>query len=267
MAAPFPDQDDLARVTAYGCAYDPRFAYYVYAPRNWLGPERPERYRLVVLIHGSERGAEMYRNNFKAFAERTNSVILAPLFPAGLIEPDRLENYNLLRWRGVEFDTILCHMIEEVGRRFPLDPDGIYLHGFSAGAQFAHRFFYNHPELLRAVSIGAPGQTTLLDDRLAWPLGIADAEALFGRVPDLDRMRRVPVQIVVGAEDRHIHSPEARMSRLELNRELFQHYRDFGFQVRFDLVPAAAHEGFKLIFDVMLFFDEIMREKGLTAAA
>ncbi len=237
-------------MAAYSCAYDPRFAYYVYVPRHWLAPERPERYRLVVLIHGSERSAETYR---------TNLVILAPLFPAGLIEPARLENYNILRWRGVEFDTVLRHMIEELGRRFPLDPGGIYLRGFSAGGQFAHRFFCFHPELLRAVSIGAPGQTTLLDDRFPWPQGFADAEALFGRVPEPDRMRRVPVQIVVGAEDRHIHSPEARMSRLDLNRELYRHYRESGFRVRFDLVPAAAHEGFKLIFDVMLFFDEIMR--------
>ena len=43
--------------------------------------------------------------------------------------------------------------------------------GFSGGAQFAHRFLYIHPGRLRAVSLGAPGLVTMLDETRAWWVG------------------------------------------------------------------------------------------------
>lgn len=213
--------ENLSRMAAYSCLFDPRLVYYVYVPRNWLGRRRPERYRLVVLVHGSERGAENYRNHFIDFAEETDSVILAPLFPAGLGSPDMFENYNFLRLGDVAFDTALLHMMDEVNARFPVDADHVLLHGFSAGGQFVHRFMYLYPERLSRVSIGGPGKVTFLDGDTEWPAGTGGMSAIFSRSVDLEALRRLPVQIVVGDADIKIHNPAGSLNRVELNRALF----------------------------------------------
>lgn len=257
------DLEYLARVSAYSCQYDPRFSYFVYVPKNWLEPTRPERYHLTVVIHGTERSAENYRNKLRDYAENTNSIILAPLFPAGLIEPRRMENYNLLRFHDVEFDVILLHMVNELGERFPINiDDGFCLHGFSAGGQFVHRFFYLYPQHLRAVSVGAPGQVTLLDYDRPWPLGLDGIDRVFGLNPSVENMKQVPVQIVVGSEDTYIQNPsEQEMNRLELNQMLFNNMKSLGLDVSFDLQPEAGHNGFKVLPLVISFFKKILEIK------
>lgn len=242
------DLEYLSRITAYSCQYDPRFSYFVYVPRNWLEADRPSSYHLLVVIHGTERSPEMYRQKLKPFAEKTNTIILAPLFPAGLIDPERIENYNLLRYRDIEFDTVLLHMIDELADRFPINKDeGFSLHGFSAGGQFAHRFFYLYPEHLKSVSIGAPGNVTFLDFNLPWPKGIGGIERVFGKSVDLAQIKKVPVQIVVGGEDTYIHNPGEAMNRLELNRALFVNMKSLGLDVRFEVQPGAGHDGFRVL--------------------
>ncbi len=248
--------ENFARRTAYSCVFDSRFVYYVYVPRNWLGRNRPERYRLVVLVHGTERAAENYRNRFMEFAEETDSVILAPLFPVGLGDPDMLENYNFLRLGDAAFDTVLLHMMDEVNNRFPVDTSRVFLHGFSAGGQFVHRFMYLYPERLARVSIGGPGKVTLLDGDKEWPAGIGGVDGIFSRSVDLEALRRIPVQIVVGDADIEIHNPASSLNRVELNQALFENYRAAGMNARLDLVPGVGHEGLKVLSRVMAFFRE-----------
>lgn len=250
--------EHLSRMTAYSCMYDPRFIYFVYVPRNWLSSRRPERYNLAVLVHGSERAAESYRNNFIAFAEHTNTVVLAPLFPAGLINPDKIENYNFLRFEDIFFDVVLLKMIDEVNTRFPVNTDNIHLHGFSAGGQFVHRFMYVYPERLACVSIGAPGNVTFLDANMEWPAGIGGMEKPFGRTPDFDILRRIPVQIVVGGADTRIDDPATPHNRVELNQALFHNYQENGMNVRFSIVPGVGHDGLKVLPEVIPFFQEVM---------
>ncbi|KAK5266613.1 hypothetical protein LTR96_007863 [Exophiala xenobiotica] len=97
-------------------------------------------------------------------------------------------------------------MLSEVGQRWPgIETGQILLVGCSGGGQFALKFFYLHPDRLMAVSIGAPGVVTRLDDTLEWPRGTKDTETLVGeaaRVADLDALRGVQgVQLVVGSLD------------------------------------------------------------------
>ena len=75
--------------------------------------------------------------------------------------------------------------------------------GYSGGGQFALRFLYLHPHRLEAVSIGAPGNITSLDDNTPWPKGIADAGKKFPDVEiNLDQIKTVKfIQVIVGAED------------------------------------------------------------------
>lgn len=252
-------QEYLARMTAYSCIHDARFNYYVYVPENWMTSKRKERYRLIVLVHGSERAPEHYRNKFKKFAEKNNAVILAPLFPAGLPTPEHLENYNMLRCGDIAFDIVLLGMIDELNERFPVETHSIFLHGFSAGGQFAHRFFSLYPERIHSVSIGAPGDISLLDDTKPWPEGSGGMRELFGRAPDCAKLPGKRVQIIVGDADNPAGNGSAGPDRVEINRGLCENYRSVGIDVEFTMVPGVSHEGFKLLPEVMSFFESGMK--------
>lgn len=89
-------------------------------------------------------------------------------------------------------------MIDEVAGRYGVNAERFLLYGYSGGGHFAHRFFYLHPERLKAVSIGAPGSVTLPDENHDYWVGCRNLEALFGKRLDIPAMRTVPVHQVVG---------------------------------------------------------------------
>lgn len=253
----------MARMTCYSCRADPRFSYYVYVPESFQTGGRPEKYHLVVLIHGSERSPEGYRNKFRAFAEKTQSVILAPLFPAGLGAFSEVENYLLVRQCGVEFDTALLRIIAEVDERFGVDANRLLMHGFSAGGQFAHRFFYLYAGMFRCISIGSMGGCTQLDFSLPWPRGLGGVEDIFGIQPDIAGIRSVPVHLVAGENDilpTPSRNSDPAMNRVEKMTALLRNYRREGLDARLDLVPGAGHNGFKVLEPVFAFFYEMLEK-------
>jgi poly(3-hydroxybutyrate) depolymerase len=201
---------------------DPRVSYALYVPPSHYNPRPPQssatdnadrpapgKLPLLVAIHGTSRKfAELY-HDLIPFADSTPCALLVPLFPAGLDGPLDLDSYKLLRSATLRADTALLSMLDEVGHTWPgIDVDRVFLMGFSGGGQFAHRFLYLHPERLAAVSVGAPGRVTLLDDAQTWPAGVADVSALFGRQIDKERIRQIPIHLVIGGEDNQVHGGE-----------------------------------------------------------
>jgi poly(3-hydroxybutyrate) depolymerase len=81
-------------------------------------------------------------------------------------------------------------MVAEVGTRWPVATDRFYLHGFSGGGPFAHRFLYLHPDRLAGASVAAPG-SIWLDQTIPWPDGTADLAERFGTDVDLTALRAV----------------------------------------------------------------------------
>jgi dienelactone hydrolase len=257
--------------TTIAAQVDQRFSYSLYIPPRRDGD--PERYRLVVMQHGTARTATRYRDAMIGFAEEQRVVVLAPLFPAGIIDPDDLHNFKFLDYRGIRFDLVLLAMVDEVSRRVPLDAERFLLHGFSGGGQFVHRFLYAHPHRLLAASIGAPGRVTLLDDTTPWWLGTQDFARRFGRAPDIAEIRKVPIQLVVGdldVEGWEINNPEDSnwvpglekqgRTRIERLRTLQANLAEHGIDTRFDLVEGAGHEGVKVIGQVCDFFRSVLDE-------
>ena len=242
----------------FASQHDQRLFYALYVPKDHTPEADP--LPLVVIQHGTGRSAELYRDRWKGFAIEHRCVILTPLFPAGLIEPGELHSYKFLEYQGIRFDEELLHIVDEVGARFNTRTSRFFLHGFSGGGQFAHRFFYAHPDRLSGVSIGAPGRITQLDDSLPWWLGTKGFFEKFGLRIDLEALRRVPVQMVVGAEDTdtwEINNPggpnwldgvadtgHTRVERLETLRD---NYRAHGIEVRWDVVPGVGHQGSAVI--------------------
>jgi poly(3-hydroxybutyrate) depolymerase len=241
---------------------DQRFSYCLYVPGVHRTATAP--LPLTVVVHGTQRMAERYRDAYRGFAEEHETVVLAPLFPAGIGEPSDLHGFKRLSFRGIRFDRVLLDIVDEVAQRYRVDATRFALHGFSGGGQFVHRFAYLHARRLSALSIGAPGRVTRIDPRVPWWPGTADLRERFGVDLDLDALRTVPVQMIVGAEDTEtweIAEPgvaaggDTRVERLTSLRDNFEAH---GIGVRLDVVPGLAHRGLQLQPTVQEFFAGVL---------
>lgn len=257
---------ERGRTPYFASAHDPRLSFCLHVP---AGPAQ----RVAVLVHGTGRGAETYRDAFGAFAEETGTLVLAPLFPAGLGGAGELSAYKRLRHGGIAYDLALIAMVDEVRARFGIAEPRFLLHGFSGGGHFAHRFMMVHPDRLLGCSVGAPGIVTRLDRDHDWWAGIRDFEAVFGRPIDLSAIARVPVHLVVGARDTEIweialrpgdgwwmdgaawQADATRIARLDgLRRDL----QAIGARVSHELIPDAAHDGRALFGPVERWFRQVL---------
>jgi len=264
----------------YACQADQRFSFCLYVPRDYRF-EETRTYPLAVVVHGTNRPAQAYRDAFADFAEQHGCVILAPLFPGGIVEPWELNSYKWLKHHDIRFDLVLLAMIDEVATAYRIEPDRFLLHGFSGGGHFAHRFFYLHPRRLLGVSIGAPGVVTLLDEGHDWWVGVRDLEDHFGIGIDRDGMRDVPVQMLVGGDDTEtweitVKPGTARwmpgadlagVTRLDRMVSLRASFERAGIAVRHDVVPGIGHEGFKLLGEVKTFFAETLAKRPAASSA
>lgn len=266
---------ERGRTTVFACRAEQRCSYCLYVPERYQ-EEGDERHPLVILVHGTDRTAQQYRDSFADFAEAHGCIVLAPLFPCGLIEPDDVDNYKFIKFHDIRFDHVLLAMVDEVAARYRVDAERFLLHGFSGGGHFAHRFFYLHPRRLRAVSVGAPGLVTLLEPERDWWVGVRDLEAQFGVRLDLDAMRAVAVQMVVGAEDTEtweITIPagsqywmpganDAGRTRIERLAALRASFERHGIPVRHDIVAGAGHWGFDVLEPVKAFFADTLATRA-----
>jgi len=263
------------KIPSTACQDDQRFSYCLYVPRT---PSPRER-RLLVAIHGSERDNQTLCDLFAPLADALNLIVLAPLFPCGIEDPNDQDNYKYIEYRNIRFDRILLSMIAEVGASYDVDTSRFSLFGFSGGAHFAHRFLYLYPERLNAVSIGAPGSVTLLDTERDWWVGVADIGPRFGRPLDLSALRRVDVHLCVGGGDTDVRGivqgPESkhwmegaeraghnRVERLEsLHASLMAH----AIPARLEILPEVGHRREPITAAATEFFTAILRRDDAAA--
>ncbi|MEJ8574182.1 alpha/beta hydrolase [Microbaculum marinum] len=264
---------DFGRTTVFASREDSRFSYCAYVPGDY-DEDGSKRYPVAVIVHGTERGMQAYRDAFSDFAEKNSVIVLCPLFPANICFPGDLSSYKMLRDGDLHYDAVLLSMIDELKEKYRIAGDRVLMYGFSGGGHFTHRFLYLHPERLLAASIGAPGVVTLLDfDHDFW-VGVRNFEEVFGKPIDLDAVRRVPVQMVIGGNDRETWEititpkdawwmPGAdaagpdRISRMQALKESFERH---GVRVRHDIVPGFAHDDRGLIGNVKDFFESALQE-------
>ncbi|GAA5042632.1 poly(3-hydroxybutyrate) depolymerase [Thermocatellispora tengchongensis] len=186
------------RTMFFAAPSEQRCSYCLYVPAQWA-PET--KLPVLVAVHGTGRRPEQLREALVPFADEHGVIVVAPLFPAGIGDPDDVHAYKFLDGHGVRYDLVLLDIVEQVGHRWNARVDRIMLYGHSGGGQFAHRFLYLHPGRLAAVAISAPGRVTLLDDTLPWFTGVADTRSRFGIEVDPRAIARVPVLLTIGAED------------------------------------------------------------------
>lgn len=241
----------LGRTPSFACQADPRFSYCLYVPRRGTPPSR-----LVVAIHDTLRNNQSLRDLFADFAEASDSLVLAPLFPAGAGSAEDLDNYKYLRFRDIRFDELVLHMTAEVAARYGVGDARFSLFGFSGGAHFVHRFLYVHPARVAAAVVAAPGSVTLPVDDYPWWAGVADFERIFGRPIDWECLRQVPIHLVVGTDDTNPGgtvqgrdhpnwvdgAAAAGGNRVERLRSLHAHLQRLGARVTLEELPGVGHE-------------------------
>jgi poly(3-hydroxybutyrate) depolymerase len=269
---------DLGPTPVIACKADPRFSYCLYVPKTLGKTSQPPE--LVVAMHGTGRGFTGYRDAFEEFGRWNNCVVLAPLFPIGVLGDDNRDGFKYMREGAIRYDAILLAMVAEIEARYGLSFPQFGLFGYSGGGHFAHRFLLLQPKRLFACSIGAPGSVTLLDPTRDWWVGTRNMADLFGAAPDIAAMKRVAVQMIVGAADLETweithkqggrswmpdanHAGATRPERLTALRRSFE---DHSIAVRFDLVPNMAHDGLRAVPKVADFFAETIAQRRADAA-
>jgi len=221
-------------------------------------------------------------------ADATGAAVLAPLFPTGVGgDPNDSHNYKGLAYGGIRYDLILLAMLDEVAVRWPgIETRKVFLVGFSGGGQFVLRFFYLHPDRVAAVSVGAPGVVTRLDDALAWPKGVQGVEEVFGRLKvDIAALRAVGhVQVIVGGDDveevgggllqwfrersggSDAVSKALGSSTLPNRRDalesLHREFQGLGIHSSFVVVDGVAHENMKIAPKVIEFLEPLLKAQS-----
>lgn len=262
---------DFGPTPFFASQYDQRFSYCLYVPQDYSETD-DRRYDLAVIVHGTGRTAAQYRDRFADFAEKHGCIILAPLFPVGIVEAGELANYKRIEFHGIRYDLVLLSMVDEVCAKYRIRDGGFMMYGYSGGGQFCQRFFMLHPQRLRAVAIGAPGVVTLLNQDYDWWVGVRDVKARFGIEIDLEAMRKVKVQTLIGSADDatwEIAIPrESKLwmdgadlqgaNRLERIAALAASFEAHGIAVRRDIVPGVAHSPFEMVDPAEDFFTTIV---------
>lgn len=117
---------------------------HLYFP-DQIDPEKT--YQLLVGVHGAG-GKGNGAAGLKNWAERGDVIVVGPSFQ---IKGDRPYQNG-----DGPHAAKLIEVFEQLKERFKLT-DKMFLHGFSGGSQFTHRFAMNHPEYVCGVSAHSGG--------------------------------------------------------------------------------------------------------------
>lgn len=154
----------------------------------------------LVLIHGAGRAAAAQLRAFLPAAVRLGVPLLCPTF-------DR-EHYGSFHRLGGAHGRYaardaLLDLLDDAQRVFGVDTSLVDIAGYSAGAQFAHRFAMTSPTRVNRVVVAAAGWYTYLDDSRAFPFGTQGIADECGDDPPLDpsALLEHPTLVLVGEHD------------------------------------------------------------------
>lgn len=183
----------LKQVLSLTARFDPEQRYFLYVPGSG-GRQAP----IFVSVHGLSRNASKHAKRFAPYCEAHNAVLVAPVF-----HKRRAADYQRLGrpGRGSRADKVLESILEEVTQLTGASSGPIHLFGFSAGAQFAHRFAMAYPHRVARVVVAAAGWYTFPDAGQRFPYGIRAGRALEGVHFDPEAFLQVPITVIVGEQD------------------------------------------------------------------
>lgn len=158
---------------------------------DWDGPALPVYYQLpervdaetpvVFVMHGVNRDADRYRDEWAVYARRHGFIAVVPQFGnadfpgsigynTGYFTDEDGAPRQRSRWSFAALEPLF----DDVRARFGTQVSRYSLYGHSAGAQFVHRYVLFMPEarLAKAVTANA-GWYTMPDPSVGFPYGLA----------------------------------------------------------------------------------------------
>lgn len=210
---------------------DPERGRFVFS--GWDGPPLPVWYqlpeivtpatRVVIVMHGVNRDADRYRDEWSGLARANGFILIVPEF--GNADFPGSGGYNTgffaeadgtprprSRWSFAAIEPLF----DAVRQRFGTDVARYTLYGHSAGAQFVHRFVMFMPEarIERAITANA-GWYTMPDPATPFPYGTRDAPIT---QQGLARALGKPLTVLLGTADTDTAHPDLRKTD-EANRQ------------------------------------------------
>ena len=146
-----------------------------YNPSESLDKNTP----IVFVMHGIKRDAKEYRDTWIQYAQEKGFLLLVPEFNDEDFYDQRYALGNMIGDGGKINDKenltffIIEKIFNHVKAEANLQTPKYYLYGYSAGAQFVHRFVAFFPDASLELAIAAnAGFYTFLDQDIAFPYGI-----------------------------------------------------------------------------------------------
>ncbi len=162
---------------------------------------------LIVVIHGSSRDAEPYRNNAISVAERANAIIVAPLF-----DRERFPDESYKRGGGVMRDgkvqpqdkwsfVILQRLVAAVREMEGAPKMPYYYLGHSGGGQFVAKMAMFMPDgPVRFVAANS-GSNVFPDKEIPFPYGLGGLTPELSNDDILKRYCAAPLTLYLGTGD------------------------------------------------------------------
>ncbi len=194
--------------------------YLLFLPKGYRKSDA--RWPLILFLHGSgERGDDL------ALVKRHGPPKLVdanPDFPFILVSP-QCPGYE--RW-----DTdMLAALLDDIQRRYAVDPDRVYLTGLSMGGYGTWKLAMEHPERFAAIAPICGG----------------------GDPKQVDRLKNVPVWAFHGARDPVVPYEESEA--------LVDALRKAEGDVRFTLYPDATHNSWTRTYRNQALYDWFLQHK------
>lgn len=191
----------------------------------WAGPALPVFYQLpeevtadtpvVFVMHGVNRDADRYRDEWAALARQHGFIAVVPQF-ANTDFPGSLgyntgyftEEDGIPRPRALWSFAAIEALFDDIRMRFGTGATHCSIYGHSAGAQFVHRFTLFMPEarIKRAVAANA-GWYTMPDRDIGFPYGLGDTPVSAG---SLAAALGKPLIVLLGTADTDRADPDLR---------------------------------------------------------
>lgn len=166
---------------------------------------------VVIVMHGVNRDADRYRDDWLPHARKHGFILVAPEFSKAAFPGD--EGYALGQESAGAAFTFIEPVFDAVKAGTGNASERYYLYGHSAGAQFVHRFVFFNPQARVAKAVAAnAGWWTLPSVEVEFPYGLKGARV--GTISP-EALVQLPLVVLLGTEDtdtKHKHlrrTPEA----------------------------------------------------------